>query len=127
MMIVRGIIIYFLEALLSVETPQQDRFTLTAWLLFHNLTTVPEETDKPPAEISALLQAKQAAMEEMQGALNSLASDLQTCMEDAGSDETEETKCKNKASAKLLGVLNTYLPRILVPADWQVAWMGVEG
>jgi hypothetical protein len=30
-------------------------------------------------------------------------------------------------SEQVVRALETHLPRIAVPADWQVAWMGVEG
>ncbi len=51
---------------------------------------------------------------------------LKACLDAAGDDQAKR-RCIKEHSGDLLDILEKYLPLIVVPEDWQVVWMGVEG
>src|SRR5690606_4569823 len=111
-------IIYLLEGLLSVEDGRADRFTLNAWLLFAVLQAMNvealESVDGVPPPPS---------LDDLQADLDDIAAKLRACLDDAGDDE-ERDRCLLLGSEGVMRALEARLPALVVPSDWQIAWMG---
>ena len=109
-------IIYFLEALLQVNAPQANQFAFLSWLLYQGLAPASAEGTKALGltENPAIWQALQM---EIDGTIDGVRAELAAAADDEAS---------RAAVDPVLQLLEEYLPQIFVPADWKVAWMGVE-
>jgi len=110
-------IIYFIEALLQIQAPQANHFTFQSWLLYQGL--LPNSA----AEAKGMgLADKAATWSKLQGEVTMLMANVLVNLAAAGGDEDAQ----QKAVEPLLSALEDYLPRLFVPNDWKIVWMGVE-
>ena len=109
------LILYYLEPLLQVQT--SGSLKLLSWLLFQWLRPL------SPEQAKALgLPTNEATWQDLQQKMDTQAAGIRTCVDNAADDEA-----RRKCVEPLLTLVEAYLPALFVPADWQVAWMGVEG
>ena len=109
-------LLFYIDALLQIQSQQSDKFTLLCWLLFQELGPA-----TPPQQEALDLEANRAAWTALQQAIDAQEAGIRACVANAADDEAAR-----KCVEPLLTVVETYLPQLFVPADWQVAWMGVE-
>lgn len=120
------ILLYLIDALLHIEQPRAERFTLTAWLLVQILPDifvrqilgVGAGAPQPGAEPSPLLEIREK--------VEAILEQLRDCHAKAGNAQAR-ARCIEDASEDLLQVVETYALDVILPPDWQVVWMGVEG
>lgn len=120
------ILTFFVDALLNYEEQEPGSFTLNAWLLLQLILvrspTQAEQSDlvlDPPWSTTV---AFRALLDEVQTLLAAAQSEW-----DGATTGQDEAAVLTKYSELLLTKVETYLPQILVPSEWQLHWMGVEG
>jgi hypothetical protein len=120
------ILLYLIDALIHIEQPRAERFTLTAWLLVQILPDVflrqilglGATATQPEADPSPILEIRKH--------VEAILEKVRDCHANAG-NAGARAKCIEDASEELLRVFETYALEMILPKDWQVLWMGVEG
>jgi hypothetical protein len=117
---------FFIDGLVSIEQPLPHRFTLIARLLVQLLPDVffsqasGVVSEPPPAVDNDVLLAIREEVE-------TILTTFESCKEEAQGDPDVIRTCAAEASEALLQVIETNILALIVPDDWQVVWMGVEG
>lgn len=120
------ILLYLIDALIHIEQPRADRFTLTAWLLVQLLPDQFLKQVLEPEADGAQPETGPSLIAEIKEQVEAILKQARTCHADAGS-EAARAKCIEDASEDLLQVFEAYALDVILPKDWQVVWMGVEG
>jgi len=117
---------YLIDALVNIGEASPGQFTLTAPLMIQILPSsfwflfAPNNVAVDWEQVPELTEARE------QGA--AIIETLQACLEPLDSNDTAGRRaCLETASEALLTLFEEQLLAVLLPEDWQVTWMGVEG
>ncbi len=120
------ILLYLIDALVHIEGPRADRFALTAWLLVQLLPDLFLKQFLGLGAGKPQPATESSPIPEIRGQVEAILEQTRKCHAGAGS-EAARAKCIEDASEDLLQVFEAYALDVILPADWQVVWMGVEG
>ena len=118
------ILSFLIDALTKIEQSSPHRFTMTASLMAQLLpTSFFSQTDAG----TSLPLGEEGVLTEMKEKADEIIEQLEMCLEEADDDDQARQLCFENASEALLQVFELHILDLLVPEDWQLAWMGVEG